>query len=487
MRVITGFLGQILIILGLILLFPFVLAAVRGETACELPFLLTAATSATAGALLYRNRDPNPPSTAQAMLICTLSWGMLAIAGAIPFVFALEVSWLDGIFETMSGFTTTGITMFEGLDAMPRSIILWRSITQWVGGLGILTFFLAVSSKVAGAHRLMGAEGHKIFSGRPVPGLVHTVKILWTIYIVLTVAVAAALSLAGMDLFDSINHAMTALATGGFSSHDASIGYYAASGTGHFRIIEYILIIGMVTGGTSFLVHYRVFRGSGIRALFTGSEMKLWWALIAGFTFVFLGEQFFAGRLSSDTFESVFRKNLFQVCSVITSTGFTTEDLYSQLFGQAARQLFLVMMIVGACVGSTGGGIKVLRVSILIKVAQEEIKKIFRAERAISGTRYDGVLLGRSEISRVAAIVFLWFVLLLIGGLITALLSPHLTANAAFSGMASALGNTGPCFIHQQQMTELHWGVKVVYIIGMLAGRLEILPLMLLFNRKAWR
>lgn len=474
-------------VLGFILLFPLLFAAMNQEPDCIAPFLLTAAGSFLAGVLLYRKRDDSSPSTAQAMLICAVSWIALSIAGAVPLVLVLDTSWINGVFETASGFTTTGITMFQGLDDMPRSILLWRSITQWVGGLGILTFFLAVSARVPGAHRLIGAEGHKIFSGRPVPGLRHTVKILWTIYTAMTVMVAAGLSMSGMGIFDGINHAMTALATGGFSTHDASIAFYAAEGTANSVLMEYITIFGMIAGGTSFLVHYRVFRGEGIRALFSGPEVKLWWTLIIGFLAVFMAEQMISGELFRNSVAGVFRKDLFQVCSVISSTGFTTEDLYSPFFGPAARQLFLVMMIIGSCVGSTGGGIKVLRVSILIKVAGEEIRKIFRAEGAVSGIRFQGLLLGRSEISRVAGIVFMWFVLILFGGMTTVLLSPGMDGYTAFSGMASALGNTGPCFMSPQQMTGLHWGVKIVYILGMLAGRLEILPLMLLFNRKAWR
>jgi len=166
-----------------------------------------------------------------------------------------------------------------------------------------------------------------------------------------------------------------------------------------------------------------------------------------------------------------------RICSRFTST----------FFGAAARQLFLVMMVIGGCVGSTSGGIKVLRVSILVSVAGEEIKKLFRADRSVSGVRFEGRLIGRDELSRIAGIVFMWFFFLMAGGAITALLSPGMDGYTAFSGMFSALGNIGPCFLSQSQMMNLHWGVKITYIIGMLAGRLEILPVMLLFSRKAWR
>ncbi len=471
-------------IAGLVLLPPAVYALLSGEASLASPFLYTAAVSAALGFILYRNRDASPPTTSQAMIICVLSWAIISLVGAVPIVIILDVSWMDGIFESVSGFTTTGITMLTGLDHMPRSVILWRSISQWIGGLGILTFFLAVAARVPGAHRLMGAEGHKIFSGRPVPGLIHTVKILWTIYFVFTAVAAVAYILAGMSVFSGINHGLTTIATGGFSPHDQSIGYYAATGTGNHRLIEYIAIAGMTAGALSFIVHYRILRGEGLKPLFNGGEMRLFWKLIAVFFMVIIGERLLAG---SPVTEASFRKVLFQTISVLTTTGYATEDLTSPFFGAAARQMFLLMMVIGGCAGSTSGGVKVLRISILFSVASEEIKKLFRADRAISGTRYDGTLLNRDETERIAGILFLWVLLLALGGTVTALLTPGMNGMTAASGMFSALGNIGPCFIAQQEMMNLHWGVKTTYIIGMLAGRLEILPVLLLFSRRAWR
>ncbi len=146
-------------ITGLVLLPPAVYALLSGEASLATPFLYTAAVSAALGFILFRNRDPSPPTTSQAMIVCVLSWAIISLVGAVPIVIILDVSWIDGFFESVSGFTTTGITMLTGLDHMPRSVILWRSITQWIGGLGILTFFLAVAARVPGAHRLMGPRG----------------------------------------------------------------------------------------------------------------------------------------------------------------------------------------------------------------------------------------------------------------------------------------------------------------------------------------
>jgi trk system potassium uptake protein TrkH len=486
MRIITGYLGRILVLMGILLCVPAVYSLLTGEVHCSVPFLLTALGALLVGSVLVFRQSSRSPDAAQAMVICTLSWIVLSVVAAVPLVLIIDASWIDGIFETMSGFTTTGITMFTGLDEMPRTVILWRSITQWIGGLGILTFFMAVASQIPGAHRLMTAESHKIASGRPVPGLLHTVKILWTIYIAITVAIVLSLYMAGMGMFDCVNHAFTTISTGGYSPHDQSIGWYSATGTGNSVLIEYILIAGMTAGGMSFLVHYRVFRGQ-VKALHDGSEVRLWWMLIGAFVLLIMLEQLLSGSISAGNLERTFRKDLFQVTSIISTTGYATEDLSSPYFGAVARQLFMLMMVVGGCVGSTSGGVKVLRVSILLHVAREEVRKLFRADRAVSGTRFEGRLLERDEIGRVTGIVFMWLCLLMAGGVITALLTPGIGGYQAFSGMFSALGNVGPCLISQQQMMSLHWGVKITYIIGMLAGRLEILPVLLIFNRKPWR
>ncbi len=206
--------------------------------------------------------------------------------------------------------------------------------------------------------------------------------------------------------------------------------------------------------------------------------------LIAVFLLVITGERLLAG---APVTEASFRKVLFQTVSILTTTGYATEGLSSPFFGAAARQVFLVMMVVGGCAGSTSGGVKVLRISILLRVAAEEVRKLFRADRAISGTRYDGALLDRDETERIAGILFLWVLLLILGGTVTALLTPGMKEINAASGMFSALGNIGPCLITQSEMMNLHWGVKITYMIGMLAGRLEILPVLLLFSRRAWR
>ncbi|MFC1763349.1 TrkH family potassium uptake protein [Planctomycetota bacterium] len=431
-----------------------------------------------------------------ALIMCALSWLAAAAIGAIPFVIGIEATYLDGYFEAMSGFTTTGITVFDGLDTMPRSILFWRSLTQWLGGLGILSFFLVATFWGAGAHHILVAESHKVFSSRPTPGLTHTLTIFWTVYGLFTVAATAAFYLAGMTVFDGVCHAFTALSTGGFSPYDASIAHYRLSGHANYRLIEYTVTFFMMLGGINFLVHYRVLIRD-IKALWDHSEIRMWWGLLLGFTLIVMGEHlrkhgFFAALCNTDgpinlaTVEQAFRTALFQVISLMTTTGFGTEDIGSNYFGAASQQLFLVMMVIGGCVGSTGGGFKVLRIVVLQRLIKGEIFRSCVSSQAVSGLVMDGRIIPAEEIDRVAGLFYAWMGFIALGGVVTAAFS-QLGPLASASGMFSALGNIGPCYISVPDMIVIHPVIKVTYIVGMLAGRLEILPVLLLLSPRAWR
>lgn len=491
-------LGSVLIVLGVFLLFPLIILlfmdGVGQWVIYVLAFVIPSVLAILLGVALRVIFRAGSVSNYGAMLICSLGWLGFSAIGALPFVIGINASYLDGFFEAMSGFTTTGITMFTGLESMPKCILFWRSMTQWIGGLGILTFFLAVTYRGGSAHRLFGAESHKIEIERPVPGLSNTLKILWSIYAGFTLIIILGLFSVGMPIFDSICHSFTALSTGGFSPYDASIDYYRTAGFGNYIWMEYILIIGMLMGGTNFLVHYRLLRGN-IKSLIDNIEMKYWWGLIAFFAALILCERFFrtglAERIANGNggfmigIEQNFRYVLFQVVSIFTTTGFGTRDIGGAYFGHVARQLFLVMMVIGGCVGSTGGGIKVFRISILIKLIQREVFRLRVPARALSTIIIDKKPVDANEVYRVSGLFFAWIGLLIVGGIVTAILSGY-DSYSSFSGMFSALGNIGPCYIPTSEMGNLHPLIKVVYIFGMLAGRLEILPVLLMFSRRVW-
>ncbi len=498
---ILHFNGLLLQTLGIVFLFPLLLVAGYWGRFGDGPvtvyaFAVPALAAFAIGYLLRRVFAGGTPGTAGSMLICALGWIFASAFGALPFVIAIKASYLNGYFEAMSGFTTTGITVFSGLDDMPRSILFWRALTQWVGGLGILSFFLVITFKGGGAHHIYGAESHKIASTRPVPGIQHTVKILWAIYGGFTLAGIAALALMNMPPFDALCHTLTALSTGGFSPHDASIAYYAETGHPHFRLIEYTVTLLMMLGGINFLVHYRVLT-KDVKALWDNVEIRAWWRFVAGFIVVIMLDHMIKtgmlatvfshpGVISLADVEAVFRRTSFQVTSILTTTGFGTQDIGSSFFPALSRQLFLAMMIIGGCVGSTGGGIKVMRVVILERLMFRELFKLRAPAKAMRGLVIDRQPVPDDEAHRTAALFFTWLALIAVGGGITALFSNQ-GALESLSGMFSALGNIGPCYISNADMTALSPVVKVTYVFGMLAGRLEILPVLLIFSRKAWR
>jgi len=496
------FVGNLLRILGLTFLLPLIVVFIywgqRGDGLWTfVAFVVPALAAFLSGLILRKIFKPNGAlDSTGSMLVCALGWIFVSAFGALPFVIGISSNYLNAYFEAMSGFTTTGITVYSGLDSMPLSILFWRALIQWLGGIGILSFFLMITFRGSGAHRLFGAESHKISSGRPVPGLHNTVKILWGIYGLFTILSVAILCLEGMDPFDSVCHSLTALSTGGFSPHDSSIEYYRLIRHPNYRLIEYTLTFIMMLGGINFLVHYRVLT-KDFKALWDNIEIRYWWRLIAGFTIIImidhLRKEGILGviftnptDLNAGEIERSFRYTIFQVMSILTTTGFGTKDIGSSFFPALSKQLFLAMMIIGGCVGSTGGGIKVLRIAILNRLMLTELFKLRVSEKASTDLVIDKHIVPHAESHRVGALFFTWMALLLIGGGITALFSSH-SAWESLSGMFSALGNIGPCYISVNDMINIHPVVKLTYIFGMLAGRLEILPVLLLFSRKAWK
>ena len=488
MRPILSYLGALFWIFGFVLLVPLVVRAIYAKSdygeVSPLSYLVPAALAWLMGFALWRRKAAfQALDTRASMLVCALGWIGISALGALPFCLGLHASYLDAYFEAVSGFTTTGITMFTGLDQMPRSILFWRAFMQWLGGLGILTFFLLVAFGGGTAHQLFSAESHKIFSRRPAPGLFHTLRILWSIYAGFTALMVVLLALEGMSVYDAVAHSLTALSTGGYSPHDASIDYFRQSGHPHFVAIEYTITFAMLLGGISFLVHYRVLTGH-IRALWDNLEMKLFWAILAVATVLVAVNHL--TRSASDSVGETARYSLFQVVAIMTSTGFATKGIGSSYFPALAKQVFLVLMVAGGCVGSTAGGIKLLRVGVLFKMLGQQIRRVIHGPSATNLIVVDGHTVDAQEMRRVSALFFAWMVLLVLGAAVTALLSDLPPLEAA-SGMFSALGNIGPCYIPAEHMRLLHPLVKITYIVGMLAGRLEILPILLLFTRRAWR
>ncbi len=423
---------------------------------------------------------------ATSMILCAVAWIIISFIGGLPFTIGLNKGIVDSFFEAVSGFTTTGITVFQGLDLMPESIIFWRSFIQWLGGLGILTFFLFITFNVdGGIWQLFGAESHKINSSRPVPNIYRTITYFWVIYFIFTVVEMILLKFAGLNLYEAMIHSLTSLSTGGFSNHDASVGYYQQNGYLHYKAIEYIITFFMFLGGVNFLIHFKVLTGSP-RFILEDEEFKAFIKYILLFTLIIMVGIFSMNNEWFINTEEIFRKTIFQIISLITTTGFGTEDIGSSFFPAIAKQVFIVLMIVGGCVGSTAGGIKVVRLEVVRKLFKRELKKIYMPEHAVIPVKISNSILPEDELLRIPALMFGWVYLIAIGAAITAFFS-DLDAFQAFSGMASAVGNIGPFYFSVAKMASLSPIIKITYSIGMLAGRLELIPIFILFNRRAWK
>jgi len=297
-----------------------------------------------------------------------------------------------------------------------------------------------------------------------------------------------------MSFFDSLNHSFTTLSTGGFSPHDSSIAYYTLNGFKYHIFIEYIIIFGMILGGINFLVHYHVLRGR-INQFWKNFEIRYFWGIILISVIIILFEVIIKMEFKFSpyifqmkfwrTFELNFRLVLFQVVSILTTTGFTTKDISNPYFGFASKQMFLILMFIGGCVGSTSGGFKVFRIALLNKIYRKEIFKIFLPRKAVKSIYIEDKLITNEEIQRIISIFFIWLSLLIFGGIITSLLSDY-NSISSISVMFSALGNIGPSYIPTEDISNLNPLIKIIYIFGMLAGRLEIFPIIILLNRKAW-
>lgn len=421
-----------------------------------------------------------------AMMLTALAWIALSIIGGLPYMIGLKKGFVDATFESVSAFTTTGITVFTGLDDMSKSILLWRSLSQWLGGLGILTFFLLLASNSESEiWQLFSAEGHKISSSRPVPNVFSTIRIFWLIYGLFTAIEIILLRLLGLTVFDAINHSLTSLSTGGFSTHDASVAYFKIAGYEHYKLIEYVITIFMALGGINFLVHFRALTKHP-KAYIKDVETRGYFSIIFGFTAITMLGVWMLRGLPFDAIEMTFRKTVFQMVSLITTTGFGTEDIGSDFFPAVSKQLFVILMIIGGSVGSTAGGIKVLRTIILGKSVKREITKIRLPRNAVLPITVAKNIIDDEEVTRISALIFAWLMLIVVGSWITVMFS-DLGAFEGFSGMASAVGNIGPFYFSVDKMISLSPVIKITYIIGMLAGRLELIPLMILFSRKSWK
>jgi len=485
MRSVFYYLGVVLIAFSVLQAAPLAISALYNETV-EFPmriYAIPAIISLSIGLLFVLLLEPRPMTTRLSMAVGTLGWFALSLLGAVPYWLALDISYLNAFYEAVSGFTTTGATFLAGLQWLPKSILFWRALTQWIGGLGIFTLFLLVVRESGARHSLMGAETHKAATERFSPGLFSSLRILWLIYGGLTLVCGLLLWMEGMTPFDAAAHALTTLSTGGFSTHDSNIGYFVQAGFDHAVAIEYTILVFMFLGGTSFLIFWNLLRRKW-RSISGNVELKVWILLL-----LFVGGLVVLADRSNATtigWHAHIRRSLFHVVSIATTTGFTIRELSSTWFSPGTQQVLLVLMLIGGCVGSTAGGFKVFRVSVLGTMLRHRLRTILGSRLEVMPQQLGRHRLDRTEIERTMSVAVAWGLFLWIGWMLTTLVG-KLDGWASLSGIVSALGNIGPRYIQPSVNADLSPVVKAVYAVAMIAGRLEILPLIILFSRKTWR
>ena len=469
-------LGWILLCEAALLLLPLAVALAYAEKAAAAALAGTALLCAVLGfALRLRKPKDRTLRIREGYVITALCWVVISVLGALPFVLCGAIpNYIDALFETVSGFTTTGASILPEVESLPKGILFWRSFTHWIGGMGVLVFLLSLLPLAGGGNHvnLMKAESPGPQVEKLVPTVQSTAKILYGIYIVMTVVQIVLLLLAGMPLFDSVTLSFGTAGTGGFGIKNDSIGSYTVLQQG---IITVFMILFGVNFNAYFFILLRKFR----KALF--SEVRCYLLLIGASTAMI------AVNVAS-RFENFFyalHHAAFQVGSIMTTTGYGTVDF--DLWPTFSKTILVLLMFVGACAGSTGGGMKVSRFMILCKVIGREMRS-FLHPQSVTAIRIDGKTVPQNVIR--STTVYFGVYALMYAAITLAVSLDGFDPTTTFTAVAATFNNIGPglALVGPTQNFGLFSPfAKLVLTFGMLAGRLEIFPMLLLFHKETWR
>jgi len=485
-KTILNILSALLTILGLTMLFPAFVSWLYDES--DVIFCLQSAGLAVFIGLpiWFMSRKSRKLRNRDGFIIVTFSWIITALAGALPFYISGAIpNFTDAFFEAMSGVTTTGASILgnqqtlphlqNGIESLSHGLLFWRSFLQWIGGMGIILFTIAILP-------LLGVGGVQLFKAE-VPGPVtdklrprvrETAKLLWIVYLGITVLETLLLGIAGMGWFDAVCHAFTTMPTGGFSTKNASIEAYNSGA------IEYIIIIFMIIAGTNFSLHFRALSGN-INSHITDKEFKVYFSLILYVTLIIFLRLALHGELSEENF----RASLFQTVSLVTTTGFSSADY--ELWPYFAQCVLLCLMFVGGMGGSTGGGMKIIRVFVMFKYMALATQRMLHT-KAIIPIRIGNRFISEDVISNTLGF-FLFYVSIFIFTTV-ALTLMNVNLESAIGAAASAIGNIGPGladFGPTDNYALLPDFGKWLLTFCMLLGRLEIFTIIVIFSRVFWK
>lgn len=444
------------------------------------PILISGLGTSLFGALLWffsRTDEYREIKKRDGYIIVALGWIVMSAFGALPFVIDGSISsYTDAFFETASGFTTTGASILPNIEAMPHGLLFWRSMTHWIGGMGIIVLSLAILPILGiGGMQLYAAEVAGPTKDKLHPRVQETAKRLWGIYVLLTLAETILLLLGGMNLFDSICHSFGTVATGGFSTKNASVAHYQSA------YIDYVIILFMFLSGTNFTLHYFALHGK-LKTYWQDEEFKFYLFFIV---FVVLAIGFYLFATSNLGLEQSIRNSAFSVISILSSTGFVTTDY--EKWGLFFSTIFLILLLMGACAGSTSGGIKMIRHYLLLKNSLYELKRLIHPN-AVIPVRYNKKAVSPEIISKIAAFTLLYFFVFALGSIIMAIsgleLSSAMGAVAACLGnIGPGLGSTGPATTFANVSDFGKWFLSFLMILG----RLELFTILIILSPSFWK
>lgn len=474
------FLGRLLVILAVAEFFPVLCCLWYGEPTTALAFVASGLVTGLLGAaLMWMARDAGGELyRREGILIVVGGWLLASIFGALPYVASGALANpVDALFESASGFTTTGASVLTDIESAGRGILFWRSFTQWLGGMGIIVLFVALLPEVGPGARFL----YKLEVPGPTAETLHskvhdTAAVLWKLYLGLSGALIVLLLLAGLDLYDAMTHAFSTLSTGGFSPRNASVAAFASPW------VEVIIIVFMILAGTNFSLFYGLKRYHG-RKLLSDPELRLYLALIVLFSLLIAVHLRFEGGY--DDFARALLDSAFQVASILTTTGFATADF--DAWPDLSRMLLVCLMFIGGCAGSTAGGIKVMRYLIALRAAWREVRLIFSPSTVITifvgGKKVPDVV-----VRSVAGFLILYLASWVLGTLLLAI--GGLDLESASTASIATLGNIGPGLTAVGPTANFAFfsdGQKLVMVLLMWLGRLEVYAIAALFTTAFWR
>ncbi len=472
-------LGNLLIFLGLFMLVPIVFSVYYHDN--DIPALLLSAAITMGTGIIMRTlfKGEGTFTAREGLAIAGLGWLLAAGFGAIPYmIYGTFHNYIDAYFEAMSGFTTTGATVLYPIEAQPHGIIFWRGLTHWLGGMGIIVLAIALLPAIGrGAMQLYKSEVPGPTADRLKPRITHTARLLWIVYAIISALEVISLKIAGMSLYDALCHMFATMSTGGFSTRDASVGAF------NNPVYDVIIIFFMFVSGANFALNYRLIFKGDIKCFFKDPEFRFYTGVVI-LSIALITYNLYANHIYN-TIASSLRFASFQAVSIVTTTGFTTADF--DKWPDLSRFLLLALMFIGGCAGSTGGAIKNIRILLLIKHGIREIFKLVHPN-AVVPIKLGKTVVSEEIMNTVTAFFFLYMGLFTLSTIIMAFLGLDLVT--AIASTAATIGNIGPGLAKvgaSQNYIHIPYIGKIVLIINMVLGRLEIYTILVLLMPGLWK